>query len=59
MFVSVVDASGLPGSALVLELTESLRIQDSSRLSGLLRRLRGRGVGFSIDDFGTGYSDLG
>jgi len=42
-----------------LELTESLLIQDSSRLSGLLRRLRGRGVGFSIDDFGTEYSNLG
>ena len=28
-------------------------------ISALLRRLRGRGVGFSIDDFGIGYSNLG
>jgi EAL domain-containing protein (putative c-di-GMP-specific phosphodiesterase class I) len=57
--VNALDASGLPESALELELTESLLIQDSSRISALLRRLRGRGVSFSIDDFGTGYSNLG
>jgi EAL domain-containing protein (putative c-di-GMP-specific phosphodiesterase class I) len=42
-----------------LELTESLLIQDSSTISALLHRLRGRGVSFSIDDFGMGYSNLG
>ena len=57
--VKALDASGLPASALDLELTESLLIQDSSMISGLLRRLRGRGVRFSIDDFGIGYSNLG
>ena len=53
------DACSLPPSTLELELTESLLIQDSTMISGLLRRLRGRGVSFSIDDFGTGYSNLG
>ena len=57
--VSALDASGLPASALELELTESLLIQDSSMMSALLRRLRGRGVSFAIDDFGIGYSNLG
>jgi len=57
--VNALNASGLPASALELELTESLLIQDSSMISALLRRLRGRGVGFSIDDFGIGYSNLG
>jgi diguanylate cyclase (GGDEF)-like protein len=57
--VNALDASGLPASALELELTESLLIQDSSMISALLRRLRGRGVRFSIDDFGIGYSNLG
>jgi len=56
--VNALGASGLPASALELELTESLLIQDSSRVSALLRRLRGLGVGFSIDDFGIGYSNL-
>jgi EAL domain-containing protein (putative c-di-GMP-specific phosphodiesterase class I) len=57
--VNALDASGLPASALELELTESLLIQDSSMISALLRRLRGRGVSLSIDDFGIGYSNLG
>ena len=57
--VNALDGSGLPASALELELTESLLIQDSSMTSALLRRLRGRGVSFSIDDFGIGYSNLG
>jgi predicted signal transduction protein with EAL and GGDEF domain len=57
--VNALDASGLPASALELELTESLLIQDSSTISALLRRLRARGVSFSIDDFGIGYSNLG
>jgi len=53
------EASGLPASALELELTESLLIHDSSMISTLLRRLRRRGVSLSIDDFGIGYSNLG
>ena len=57
--VNALDASGLPASALELELTESLLIQDSSMISTLLRRLRERGVSFAIDDFGIGYSNLG
>jgi len=57
--VNALGASGLPASALELELTESLLIQESSMVSALLHRLRGRGVSFSIDDFGIGYSNLG
>src|SRR5678816_2348160 len=57
--VNALEASGLPASALELELTESLLIHDSSMISALLGRLRGRGVRFSIDDFGIGYSNLG
>ena len=57
--VNALDATGLPASALELELTESLLIQGSSKISALLRRLRSRGVSFSIDDFGVGYSNLG
>jgi EAL domain-containing protein (putative c-di-GMP-specific phosphodiesterase class I) len=57
--VNALDASGLPASTVDLELTESLLIQDSSKMSALLRRLRARGLSFSIDDFGTGYSNLG
>jgi len=43
---------------LVLEITESLLIED---LHGALRRLqalRSRNIGIALDDFGTGYSSL-
>ncbi len=51
--------SGLPGSALVLELTESVLAQASPHLHDTLGGLRALGVTLAIDDFGTGYSNLG
>jgi EAL domain-containing protein (putative c-di-GMP-specific phosphodiesterase class I) len=56
---NALDATGLPPHCLELELTESLLVHDSARLSELLRRLRALGVSLAIDDFGTGYSNLG
>ena len=43
---------------LELELTETAIMQDVSKSSAQLRRLRESGVTVSIDDFGTGYSSL-
>jgi diguanylate cyclase (GGDEF)-like protein len=54
----VLDRSGLPGSALCLELTESLLMEDPQVAAATLRELRGLGVRLSVDDFGTGYSSL-
>lgn len=50
--------NGLSASALRLELTESLVMENLSLVSSLLASLRSYGVGISIDDFGTGYSSL-
>jgi diguanylate cyclase (GGDEF)-like protein len=52
------DAHGLPASALVLELTESVLAQDPGRAVSTLRELADLGVQSSLDDFGTGYSSL-
>jgi diguanylate cyclase len=48
----------LPASALVLEVTESILMEDRDRAVRVLSRLREAGVGVSIDDYGTGYSSL-
>jgi EAL domain-containing protein (putative c-di-GMP-specific phosphodiesterase class I) len=50
--------SGLDGSALKLEITESVLMANAEASSGVLRRLRRLGVQVQVDDFGTGYSSL-
>lgn len=49
--------AGLPGSALVLEITESVLL-DVPDVHDTLTRLRELGTTLSLDDFGTGYSSL-
>jgi len=48
----------LPMRALVLEITESMIVDDPGRALPVVERLAELGVGLSIDDFGTGYSSL-
>jgi EAL domain-containing protein (putative c-di-GMP-specific phosphodiesterase class I) len=50
--------TGLPGSRLELEVTESVILGDDPEVLGKLHHLRELGVRFSMDDFGTGYSSL-
>jgi diguanylate cyclase (GGDEF)-like protein len=47
-----------PGS-LVLEITESLMLQDADASVQVLHSLRALGIRLALDDFGTGYSSLG
>ncbi|MGF1662690.1 MAG: putative bifunctional diguanylate cyclase/phosphodiesterase [Kineosporiaceae bacterium] len=48
----------VPASALVLEVTENLLMEDRERSAAILAQLRQAGVGVAIDDYGTGYSSL-
>lgn len=48
----------VPPEQIVLELTETSAIEDSSRSLELLTRLRIKGFQVSIDDFGSGYSSM-
>jgi len=50
--------TGLPGKNLELELTESLFVDDTEKVSEMLTNINEMGVQMSIDDFGTGYSNL-
>lgn len=43
---------------LMLEMTESLLLEDVGDAIAKMHELRGLGVRFSLDDFGTGYSSL-
>jgi EAL domain-containing protein (putative c-di-GMP-specific phosphodiesterase class I) len=55
---AVLAEHDLPGSQLVVELTESTLIQDMRSAARTLQRLSDLGVGAWLDDFGTGYSSL-
>jgi diguanylate cyclase (GGDEF)-like protein/PAS domain S-box-containing protein len=50
--------TGLPASALELEITESAFIDDVDQAVGICKELKRLGVKLSLDDFGTGYSSL-
>jgi PAS domain S-box-containing protein len=55
--ISALETSGLPSSRLIVEITESVLLDDSHVLEDLTV-LRQLGVRIAIDDFGTGWSSL-
>jgi diguanylate cyclase (GGDEF)-like protein/PAS domain S-box-containing protein len=54
----VLQAYGLPGECLEIEVTESVAMTGGDGMTETLLQLQRLGVYLSIDDFGTGYSSL-
>ena len=52
------DASGIPGSCIGLEITESVMIENFSSAANLLHNIQKYDVDILVDDFGTGYSSM-
>jgi len=57
--MSILKSNEISPKNIVLELTETVLMEDPNRTSEVIKRFHTQGVDFSIDDFGTGYSSLG
>ena len=55
---SILAETGLPGSRLELELTESTLFQVAIDPLQVMQALKDMGIRLALDDFGTGYSSL-
>jgi EAL domain-containing protein (putative c-di-GMP-specific phosphodiesterase class I) len=55
-FVSLAERHRVPVSTIMVEITESVLMNDPSYVLDVLARLRMKNVQLSIDDFGTGYA---
>jgi diguanylate cyclase (GGDEF)-like protein/PAS domain S-box-containing protein len=58
MVAALLTETGVPPSALCLEITETAVLSDPIRTATRLAELRTLGVRIAFDDFGTGYSSL-
>jgi diguanylate cyclase (GGDEF)-like protein len=57
--LDALQTAGLPPARLVVEVTESVFLDDSGAGLATLEDLRALGIRVALDDFGTGYSSLG
>jgi diguanylate cyclase (GGDEF)-like protein len=56
--VHIVRENGAEPSALQLEVTERVLLDDDESVTGIVAELRSAGFKIVLDDFGTGYSSL-
>jgi diguanylate cyclase (GGDEF)-like protein len=56
--LEILASSGLAPERLVIEITETVLVQDAASGSEQLNRLRSHGIKLALDDFGTGFSSL-
>ncbi len=56
--IELLDKNNLPRDLLVLELTESCRVDQDEKLTEILEGFHNAGFLISLDDFGSGYASL-
>ncbi|MDE6699156.1 MAG: GGDEF domain-containing protein [Lachnospiraceae bacterium] len=54
----VIKDTGVNPANIVLEVTESLAINDINHMKRVIREIKELGIEIALDDFGTGYSSL-
>ena len=54
----IINETGIDPDSLVLELPETLLLQDTDAIRAKIQELKRLGVQLAIDNFGTGYSSL-
>lgn len=58
LVLDLVEDAELPGEALILELTESMHLQNYHYFNRIFAKWKQESISVAIDDFGTGYSSL-
>jgi two-component system CheB/CheR fusion protein len=56
--LNIIRNSGLSEKDIIIEVTESIPLEDKPHVQELLRILRSKGVKVALDDFGTGYASF-
>ena len=56
--LDVLNENGLTAESLIIELTESILLEDAPSSILKLQALQQAGIRIAVDDFGTGYSSL-
>jgi EAL domain-containing protein (putative c-di-GMP-specific phosphodiesterase class I) len=55
---ALIERTEINPTRLKLEITESMLMNDTQSVVGIMRELKSYGVKFALEDFGTGYSSL-
>lgn len=58
LIVDIIKETGLASKYLMLEITESMIMENVDEAIMALKKFKNMGISTSIDDFGTGYSSL-
>ena len=58
LVLKVLEGTGLNPQHVIIEITESVLVDDLAGIRGGLEKLREHGIKIAIDDFGSGYSSL-